>query len=152
MNSKIALQENSDSNAKTTDPNHKHRRALQVLENQQHSSHSHQIKKPKPLQEKVMNENQASLASRLDSLKNFQHNFYNDMSSSSDDFDDENFRDIMNRFEHFNDSKASFDIPKPTTEDMDDIYVRNTMEAKQASDKKFPYDPFENDPEFGRVQ
>ena len=152
MNSKIALHENTDQNSKFTDLNNRHRRPLQVIQNQSHINHSSQLKKQKRAPENSVNENQTSIASRIEAINNFKADIFNDISNSDDDFEDESFKEIMRRFESFNSNEAKFEIPKPTTEDMDEIYIRNTAEAKQGSNRKFPFDPKDDDPEFGRVQ
>lgn len=152
MNSKIALHENSDPNAKSTDANNRHRRPLQVIQNQQHFINSNQIKKQKRVPESSTNENQTSFAARMEAIKHFRAEIFNDISNSDDDFDDENYRDIMKHFEHFNENEVKTEMPKPTIEEMDDIYIRNTIEAKQGSNRKFPFDPADDDPDFGRVQ
>lgn len=152
MNSKIALHENTDQNSKLTDVSNRHRRPLQVIQNQSHINHSSQLKKQKRAPENSVNENQASIASRIEAINNFKADIFNDISNSDDDFDDENYRDIMKHFEHFNENEVKTEMPKPTIEEMDDIYIRNTIEAKQGSNRKFPFDPADDDPDFGRVQ
>lgn len=152
MSSKIAVHDGADANSKLTDVNNRHRRPLQVIQNQHHFINSNQIKKQKRSTESSTNENQPSFASRMEAIRNFRAEIFNDNSDSDDDFDDENYKDIMKKFEHFDNIEAKIEMPKPTTEQMDDIYIRNTVEAKQGSNRKFPFDPADDDPEFGRVQ
>ena len=73
--------------------------------------------------------------------------------SDSDDFDDPEYKQIMKKFEDIENMMFDIDqIKERKEEDMDELFIRNELYAKQNTRQLNFFDRIEDRPEFGRVQ
>ena len=126
------------------------RSPLRLISNQ---SNIHFKEKAKQSNNMKLDANKLHLRSKIEAIKHFQQQQIQDLSSSSDEFDDDDYRSIMAQFNAIENNNFELERPNPTSEQIEALFLRNTMLAKESSRNSNLFNkPERNIIEFGRVQ